>query len=216
MRTFYFTPVVSAFFFSSPIFSQRRLDVYHTSIWCGLSANLECRSEMCCMRLAEKIQDAKIAPNSPAHIRTNLSGYVFTAKACIDNWNKLAKQQYLLHMCSQYGERQPTNGWDRFVSYGHPSILASLLHRRRSKEVNQTLHDLWPSSGLVHYRELLPLTELSQAQNSLGVQILRSPILAALLHGTRAVGVSQTLRRSAEGDTYIRQGGHHVGHRPTF
>jgi len=32
-------------------------------------------------------------------------------------------------------------------------------------------------------------------QNSLSVQILRSPILAALLHGTREMGVSQTLRR---------------------
>jgi len=41
-------------------------------------------------------------------------------------------------------------------------------------------------------------------------------ILAALLHGTVAAGVSQTLRRSTEGDRYIRQGGHHVGHWPTF
>ena len=41
-------------------------------------------------------------------------------------------------------------------------------------------------------------------QNSLCVQILRSPILAALLHGTRPVGVSQTLRRLTEGATYIR------------
>ena len=30
------------------------------------------------------------------------------------------------------------------------------------------------------------------------------------------VAVSQTLRRSTEGVTYIRQGGHHVGHWPTF
>ena len=30
------------------------------------------------------------------------------------------------------------------------------------------------------------------------------------------VGVSETLRRWTEGATYIRQGGHHVGHRPTF
>jgi len=29
------------------------------------------------------------------------------------------------------------------------------------------------------------------------------------------VGVSQTLQRSTEGATYIRQGGHHVGHWPT-
>jgi len=41
-------------------------------------------------------------------------------------------------------------------------------------------------------------------------------VLAALLHGTPAVGVSQTLRRRTEGATYIRQGGHHVGHWPTF
>jgi len=40
--------------------------------------------------------------------------------------------------------------------------------------------------------------------------------LAALLHGTLVVGVSQTLRRWTEGTTYIRQGGHHVGHWPSF
>jgi len=39
-------------------------------------------------------------------------------------------------------------------------------------------------------------------------------VLAPLLHGTLVVGVSQTLRRSTEGATYIRQGGHHVGHWP--
>jgi len=38
----------------------------------------------------------------------------------------------------------------------------------------------------------------------------------ALLHGTPVLGVSQTLRRWTEGATYIRQGGHHVGHWPTF
>jgi len=41
-------------------------------------------------------------------------------------------------------------------------------------------------------------------------------LLAALLHSTRVMRVRQTLRRWAEGATYIRQGGHHVGHRPTF
>jgi len=41
-------------------------------------------------------------------------------------------------------------------------------------------------------------------------------VLAALLHGTPAVGVSQTLRRWTEGATYIRQGDHHVGHWPHF
>jgi len=41
-------------------------------------------------------------------------------------------------------------------------------------------------------------------------------ILTALLHGILVVGVSQTLWRWTEGATYIRQGGHHVGHWPTF
>jgi len=41
-------------------------------------------------------------------------------------------------------------------------------------------------------------------------------VLAALLHGTLVVGVSQTLRRWTEGATCIRQGGHHVGYWPTF
>ena len=63
----------------------------------------------------------------------------------------------------------------------------------------------WAGTLYVQFRELLPLTEFYQVQNSLSVQVLRSPIFAALLHDTRLVGVSQTLRRSADGATYIRQ-----------
>jgi len=41
-------------------------------------------------------------------------------------------------------------------------------------------------------------------------------VLAALLHGSQIVSVSQTLRCWTEGATYVRQGNHHVGHWPTF
>ena len=41
-------------------------------------------------------------------------------------------------------------------------------------------------------------------------------VLVALLHGTLVVGVSQTLGRSTEGATYVRQGDHQVGHWPPF
>jgi len=41
-------------------------------------------------------------------------------------------------------------------------------------------------------------------------------VLAALLHGSQVVGVSHALRRWTEGPTYVRQGGHHVEHWPTF
>ena len=60
----------SSFFISSPNFSGQRLDVTIHHIWCVLSANLECRSEMCCTWLA-KIQDTKmtqkIAISVPSH-----------------------------------------------------------------------------------------------------------------------------------------------------
>jgi len=45
---------------------------------------------------------------------------------------------------------------------------------------------------LVHIFGLLPLTEFCQVQNLLCIQVLLSPILTVLLHGTRPVGVSQT------------------------
>ena len=41
-----------SFFFSSPNLSGRRLDFYHTSTHGVASANLRCRSETCCARLA--------------------------------------------------------------------------------------------------------------------------------------------------------------------
>ena len=49
---------------------------------------------------------------------------------------------------------------------------------------------------------LLPLTEFCQVQNSLCIQVLRSPepILTELLHNTRAATVSQTLRRGTRNE----------------
>jgi len=48
----FFVLFLLSFFFSSSNLSGRRLDVYHTAkMWCGLSGNLECRSEMYSMRL---------------------------------------------------------------------------------------------------------------------------------------------------------------------
>ena len=63
--------------------------------WCGPSVNLECRSKMCCMQLAENAWPKK----SPSgHHRTTLSGYIFAIKAGIDNRKKK------LHMLPQYGK----------------------------------------------------------------------------------------------------------------
>jgi len=60
----------------------------------------------------------------------------------------------------------------------------------------QCLAVSWAGTLYVHFRG-----------SFLCVQVLCSPILSALLHGSRAVGVSK-LRHSAQGATCIRQGGH--------
>ena len=85
--------------------------------WCGPNANLEWRSEMCCTWLAENTGCKKSASG---HHRITLSGYIFATKALSTIRKKLVKQKYLLHISAQYGELQPTSGWDRFVSLGHP------------------------------------------------------------------------------------------------
>jgi len=126
MWTFY---LLSFFFLFFLAYSQRSqigcLPYFHT--WCGLSAKLECRSEICCTRLAENRGCKNNAKNH--HLRTiaqlcqaisSQLRHVLTIE------KKLVKQQYLLHMSSQYAECQPTNGWDRLASFGHPASLNGL------------------------------------------------------------------------------------------
>jgi len=133
-------------------------------------------------------------------------------------------------MTSQCSELRPTSGWDLFVSLGHPSkfqwvsrlgfVTAAMSLNGSQPNCMMFGHLLGWYTIYTFFWGSCPITEFCQVQNSLCVQVLRSPILAALLHGTQVVGgvvgVSQTLRRWAEGATYIRQGGHHVGHWPTF
>jgi len=112
---------------------------------------------------------------------------------------------------------------DQFTSLGHPSkfqqvsrvgfVTAPTSLNGRQPIFARRLAVSWDGTLYIHFRGSCPLREFCQVQNSLCVQVLRSAILTALLHGNRVVGVSQTLRRWAEGATYIRQGGHHVVHR---
>jgi len=40
--------------------------------------------------------------------------------------------------------------WGTTSKFQQLSRVGSLLHQRRSTEVNQTLYDVWPSLGLIH------------------------------------------------------------------
>jgi len=169
MRTLYFCPMVTSFFLS---FFPRLISAAadwmcpYFDTWCGPSANFECRSEMCCVRLAGNTGPTKLPKSRRLGTIAQLCRAISSQLRHVSTVGKtLVKQQYLPCYCPHnMGNLQPTNGWDWFGSLGHPGFL----------------------------------------------------VLAALLHRTLVVGVSRTLRRWAEGATYIRQGGHHVGHWPTF
>jgi len=58
------------------------------------------------------------------------------------------------HNMSNFGPLATEIGlpvWGTPANFHGFQVLASLLHQRRSTEVNQTLHDVWPARGLVHY-----------------------------------------------------------------
>jgi len=74
----YFHPVVSSFFPRLISAVRDWMSIIHT--WCGLSVNLQCRSETCCARLAENTASKK----SPSgHHPKTLSGYIFATKAWV-------------------------------------------------------------------------------------------------------------------------------------
>jgi len=115
---------------------------------------------------------------------------------------KLVKQQYVLHMSSQYGKRRPTNSWDRFRSFGHPSIFqrvsrldfvtAATSLTGGQPNFARCLAVSWAGTLYIYiFGGCCSLIKFCPVQNSLYVQVLHSPILAALLHGTPAAGAAK-------------------------
>ena len=63
-----------------------------------------------------KYRMQKLSRKTPSvHHCTTLLGYIFTTRACIDNWKKTS------HLPHNMVKTSPTNGWDRLASLGHPS-----------------------------------------------------------------------------------------------
>jgi len=145
------------------------------------------------------------------------------------------KQQYVLHMPHNMVNVGLLTSEIGSLTCGIPAnfnrfrVLASFLHRRRSMELaNQTLYDVWPSHGLVHYIYILggsyPWRNFTRCRihfaskscvllywkrYSTALQQRRQPNFAAWYK-------EWNYRTFAQGVIYIRLGGHHVGHRPTF
>jgi len=95
------------------------LPYFHT--WCGLSANLGCRSEMCCTRLAENTG----RKNSPSALCcTTLTGYIFTTTIW---WTSTHSR---LRLVSEFGASQQ-------ISTGFASWLCycTIVAQRRSTKL---------------------------------------------------------------------------------
>jgi len=118
--------------------------------------------------------------------------------------------------------------WGTPANFNGFRVLPSLLQQRRSPETIDICTMFgrvsWAGAHTYIFGGSCLLTEFCLVQNLLYVQVLRSPILTALLYDTTAAGVRQTLRRGtrmnyrtfAESATYIRLGGHNFRHRLTF
>jgi len=102
--------------------------------------------------------------------------------------------------------------WGTPANFNRLRVLASLLHRRHSTEVNKTLQDVWPSAGTLYIQWLPPPNG-----------ILRSSLVLSYIASVTARHSSSgrqpnfltwyeewNYRTFAEDSTYIRLGGHHV------
>ena len=121
--------------FSSPNLSGRILDVYLYT-WRGPSVNLECRSEMCCSRLAANIGHKSRQKLPSGHHRTTLTGYISQLRHVSTIGKKLVKQQYLLHMSLQCGyklmlkvNKQKNSDTENLIYNQHGERLA-ILNRK--------------------------------------------------------------------------------------
>jgi len=151
---------------------------------------------------------------------------------------KLVKQQYL-HMFSQYGELRPCNGWDRLVNLGHPSkfqwvlglgfVTAPMLLNGGQPHFASCLAVSRAGTLHIHFWGLwsCPITEFCLVQNSLCVQV--SYISSVTARHSSSGWQSNFVAWYKEwnyglllliicnrGRHLYSEGGHHVGHRPTF
>ena len=111
-------------------------------------------------------------------------------------------------MSQQYSECRPTNAWDLFVSLGHPRkfqrvsrlsfLTAATSLTGGQPNFARCLAVSCVGTLYTQFRGPCPLRDFTQCKTHY-VQVLLSPILAALLRGTAAAGVRQTLRRGIQG-----------------
>ena len=225
-RPLYFCPVVcsSIFFLAYSQPSQIGcLPYFHT--WCGLSAYLGCRSETCCMRLADNtgrkksqkfaicVRIAQLCRAISSHLR-----HLSTIGKKLLNSN-ISPTSF--HNLVNFGPLAAEIGllvWGTPANFNRFHILALyILQGRRSTEANQTLHDVWPSPGLQRYilGTLAPYGILPGAILTLRLSLALCYIGSVTVWHSSS-GRQPNFAALNRGRHGIQQGGHDVGHWPTF
>jgi len=135
-RPLYFHPVVSSsissiyLFFSSPILSRRRLNVYHTSTYGVALVQIQGAGVKRAAWGSLKIQHAK----NRQKVAILASSHNFVGGTYRKSEKKLVKQQCLSHILSQYDELRPATAeigslvWDTPANFNRFRVLAALLY----------------------------------------------------------------------------------------
>jgi len=173
----------------------------------------------------------KVAKNR--HLRTITQFCrVFATMACIDN-QKNVKQQYLLQTPRNMVNLGPlaaeigSGVWGTPANFNGFLVFVTATTSLNWGEPNfaRCLAVSW-EAGLVHYIYIFggtcPPTEFCHVQYSLCVGLAFSYIGSVTARHSscgrqpKFAEWYKEYRTFAEGNTYIRPGSHHVGHRPTF
>ena len=180
------------------------------------------------------MQEPKIAKNSPsAHHRTTLSGCFFATEARIDNRKNLLNTNISStcpHIIANVDALTAEIGLPVWGTFQQISCLGFLTAApsviRGQPNFARCLAVSWASTNIYIFGGSCPLTEFCQVQNSL---TSKSCVLLYWQRNCTALEQRPSAKLCgvvpyrqwnfgifAEGATYIRLGGHHVGHRPTF
>jgi len=137
------------------------MDVYHTSTRCGLSANLECRSEMCCTWLVENTGCKSYA--KIRHLRTfaqRCLAIIRNEGMCRQSKKNLLNNNISFtcpHNMVNFGQLTVESGWRVWGTRANFEGFASWLRyctdvaQRRSIKLRTCLAVSWAGTLYVHF-----------------------------------------------------------------
>ena len=207
------------------------LPYFHTQ--CGLSANLECMSEVCYTRLAE-IQGGKITqsahhPTTSQAISSELRHLSTIGKKLLNsNTSSICR-----HNMVNFGPPTAEIGWRVWgtpANFNGFRVTAPTSLNGGRPNFAWCLAISWAGTICIHFREFLPHNGILP-----GVKFTLRPSLALCYIGSIAARHSSSCRRQpndgvvqemelrnfrissfSTGLHLYSEVGHHVGHRPTF